>query len=89
MARPKKIDKLVPFTVMLKQDQINVIKKLAEKAELPAGQLARNCIELGLDEAKGMERLGILRLIGSSRRAIDKFKEKFNINEDFKNIDKD
>jgi len=50
--------------------------------------MARNCIEFGVEEAQGMERLGILRLIGSSRRGIDKFKEKFNINGNFKDADK-
>ena len=86
MARPKKTDKLVPFTVMLKKENINEIKKIAEKAELSAGKLARNCILLGLDEVRAMERLGIARLVGSSRRTIEEFKKKFNINSDFKEI---
>ncbi len=87
MARPKKTDKLVAFTVMLPPKEIAEIKRIAEKAELSAGKLARNCIMLGLDEVKGMERLGIIQLIGGSRRTIDQFKKRFNIKSDFKDID--
>ncbi len=87
MARPKKNDKLIPFTVMLSPKDIAEIKRIAEKVELPAGKLARNCLQLGLDEAKGLERLGIIQLIGGSRRTIDQFKERFNINSEFKDID--
>ncbi len=84
MARPKKNDdKLVPLTVMLKKEHIDEIKLIAEAAELTAGKLARNCILLGLDEVRVMHKLGLARLVGSSRRALEKIKKKFNIETEF------
>jgi len=88
MARPKKDEKLVPFTVMLPPKHIEEIKNIAEKGELTAGKLARNCLLLGLDEARAMNRLGIVRLIGSSRRALDEIKKKFNLDSNFELITK-
>ena len=83
MARPKKNETLVPFTVMLTPKHIEEIKKIAEKGELTAGKLARNCLLIGLDEARAMNRLGIVRLIGSSRRALDEIKKKFGLDSNF------
>ena len=87
MARPQKKDKLVPFTVMLQQKDINDIKKIAEKAELPAGKLARNCLLIGLDEARALNRFGLARLIGGSRRTIDRIKKQMNIKTSNEDID--
>ena len=83
MVRPKKDEKLVPFTVMLTPKHVEEIKNIAEKGELTAGKLARNCLLIGLDEARAMNRLGIVGLIGSSRKALDEIKKKFNLDSNF------
>ena len=77
LGRPKKTEKLYAFTVMLKQDDINEIKEIAERAELSAGRLARNCLLSGLEDARILDRIGFVRLIGGSKRAIAEIKKRF------------
>lgn len=62
---------------MLKQDDINEIKGIAERAEMSAGKLARNCLQAGLDDARLLDKLGAARLVGASRRTIGQFKKSF------------
>lgn len=77
LGRPKKTEKLCAFTVMLKQDDINEIKEIAERAELSAGRLARNCLLSGLDDARILDRIGFARLIGGSKKVIAEIKKRF------------
>ena len=82
MARPKKKDKLIPFTVMLEPKHIKEIKAIADRGELTAGRLARNLILIGLDDAKLFDKIGMVGAIGTSRRKIDALKKRFNLNLD-------
>jgi len=82
MARPKKDEKKIQYTVMLEPSLIEEIKKLAEKGEIPPGRLARNLIKIGLDDARILDKVGLIKLVGSSRRQIDQIKKRFNLSFD-------
>jgi hypothetical protein len=85
MARPKKEEKKVQYTVMIEPSLIKEIKELAKKQKMPPGTLARNCLKIGLDDVRMFERAGIIRLVGSSRRQVEKMKKKFDL--DFDGLD--
>ena len=70
--------KLRSYTVMLSDSDIELIKEIARRSEMQPGTLARNLIRLGLDEAEILSSLGVVSLIGSSRKVIDKFKSLAN-----------
>ena len=80
MARPKKDDKKIQYTVMVEPSVIEEIKKLAEKAEMPAGTLARNCLKMGLDDARLLDKGGFIKMVGASRRKIDQIKKLIDFN---------
>ena len=86
MARPKKDEKKIQYTVMLEPSIIKEIKYMAEKAELPAGRFARNLIKSSLEEARLFDKAGIISLVGSSRRKMDEFRKRFNLKFDSKDI---
>ena len=75
MARPKKDEKKIQYTVMIEPSIIEEIKKLAEKAEMPAATLARNCLKMGLDDARILNKAGFIKMVGASRRKIDQIKK--------------
>lgn len=79
MARPKKDEKKIQFTVMLEPSIIEEIKQLAQKGEVPPGKFARNLLKIGLDDARVFDKVGLIKLVGSSRRQIDQIKKRFNI----------
>ena len=79
MVRPRKIDKKIPYTVMLEPKVIKEIKKMAETAQLPAGAFARNLLLIGLDDARLFHKLGFISLLGASRQKIDEIKKRLNI----------
>jgi len=85
MARPKKDEKLVPFTVMLLPTIIQEIKEIAERGQIPAGKLARNMLLCGLDDARLLDKFSLIALFASSKQALEKVKKKFNLSWD--NID--
>jgi len=82
MARPKKEEKKIQYTVMLEPSIIEEIKNLAEKAGLTPGKFARNLIKSSLEEARLFDKAGIISLVGSSRRKMDEFRKRFNLNFD-------
>ncbi|BBO89923.1 hypothetical protein [Desulfosarcina ovata] len=79
MARPKKDEKKIQYTVMIEPSVIEEIKILAEKAELPTGTFARNLLMLGLEDARVFDKAGIIKLVGTSRKQMDKIKKKFGL----------
>lgn len=85
MARPKKSEKKVQFTIMLEPSMIEEIKALADRGEIPAGTFARNLLKIGLDDARILDRSGLIKLVGSSRKQIEKMKKRFNLN--FEDLD--
>ena len=82
MARPRKKEKKIQYTIMLEPSTIDEIKGLADRADVPAGTFARNLLLIGLDDARIFDKAGITRLIGSSRKKIDEIKKRFNLDLD-------
>ena len=82
MGRPKKDEKKISYTIMLEPSIIEEIKEMAIRAEEEPGVFARNILKTGLDDARLFDKAGLLRLIGSSRRQIEKVKKQFNISWD-------
>ncbi len=79
MARPKKDEVKIQYSVMLEPSIIQEIKTLAKKAEVPPGTFARNLIKSGLEEARLFDKAGIIGLVGASRRKMDEFRKRFNL----------
>ncbi len=67
---------------MLEPTVIEDIEYIAKRAEIPPATLARNLIKSSLDEAKLLDKFGLVRLIGSSRRKLDELRQKYNITYD-------
>lgn len=78
MGRPKKEKPMVKIAVSIEQKDLEDLERIAKKAEVPLGQFKRNMILLGLEEARGMERVGIVGAVGFTRRKIDKVKATFS-----------
>lgn len=78
MARPKKEKKLVQYTIMLHPDIVKEIKDMAKSADLPPAALARNLVMLGLDDARLLHKVGLIRLLSGGRNKIEQIKEQFN-----------
>ena len=86
MARPKKDETKIQYTIMIEPSVIEEIKEIAKRADLQPGTFARNCLLLGLDEARLFDKAGITKLVGTSRRKMDEFKKRFKLL-DLDNID--
>jgi len=63
MARPKAKEAKKQYTVMLKPSVVEEIDRLADKLELSRSQFMSNLIEMGIDDAKGLEKLKVLDLV--------------------------
>ena len=77
MARPKIKEPKQQFTVMLKPSIVKEIDRLAEKADLSRSQFMANLIEMGLDDAKMLDKLGFISAIKSGRKVIEQLKKSF------------
>ena len=62
------------FTVQLEPELVAKIDKLAEKLGMSRGQLMRNCLISGFDDAVMLDRLGVLQAINYTSR-LREFKE--------------
>lgn len=71
MARPKVNEPKQQFTIMLKPSVIKEIDKLAEKIDLSRSQFMANLIEMGLDDAKILDKMGFLNAIKAGRKIIN------------------
>lgn len=63
MARPKAKEPKQQFTVMLKPSIVKEIDKLADKIEISRSQLMANLIEIGLDNARVLNAIGMVDII--------------------------
>ncbi len=63
------------FTVQLEPELVVEIDKLAEKLGISRGQLMRNCIISGFDDALMLDKLGISQAI-NYRHRLKEFKDK-------------
>ena len=81
MARPTVKEPKQQYTVMLKPSVVKEIDKLAEKADLSRSQLMGNLIEMGLDDAKILDKMGLLKAVGAGQKVIQKLKNSFKTDE--------
>jgi len=63
------------FSVMLKPSFVAEIDKYAEKYDLTRSQLMANLMEVGLDELRALDRLGIVKTVFMGTNIMKKFKE--------------
>lgn len=77
MVRPKVKETKQQFTVMLKPSTVKEIDKLAEKLEMSRSQFMANLIETGLDDAKTLDKVGMLSLFRAGGKLAAKLKNKF------------
>ena len=75
MVRPKAQELKKQFTVMLKPSAVQEIDRLAKKLELSRSNLMGNLIEMGLEDAKVLDRSGALWLVKAGRKALQFFNE--------------
>jgi hypothetical protein len=76
MVRPKEKEPKHQFSVMLKPSKVDEIDKLAEKYNLTRSQLMANLIEIGLDDMKTLDKMGIVPLVYQGSNILKAFKEK-------------
>jgi metal-responsive CopG/Arc/MetJ family transcriptional regulator len=74
MVRPKVKEPKQQYTLMLKPSVVEEIDKLAGKLELSRSQLMSNLIESGLEDAKLLEKIGVLKLAMLGDKISQKFK---------------
>jgi metal-responsive CopG/Arc/MetJ family transcriptional regulator len=75
MARPKQADPKRQYTVMMKPDTVQEIDRLAKKLDLSRSQLMSNLIQMGLDDARTLEKSGALWVVTAGKKAYQFFKE--------------
>ena len=75
MARPKLQDPKKQYTVMLKPSTVQEIDRLARKLDLSRSQLMSNLIQMGLDDARTLEKSGALWVVTAGKKAYQFFKE--------------
>jgi len=61
---------------MLKPSKVDEIDKYADKYNLTRSQLMANLIEVGLDEMRTLDKIGVVPLVYQSSAIMKKFKEK-------------
>jgi len=71
MARPKVNEAKQQFTVMLKPSLIVEIDKYAEKAELSRSHLMANLIEMGLEDVKILDKMGLIDAVKAGKKIIN------------------
>jgi len=76
MVRPKEKEPKHQFSVMLKPSIVQEIDKYAEKYNLTRSQLMANLIEVGLDDFKALNRVGLAPAVFHTMEILKKFKEK-------------
>lgn len=81
MGRPKKETKLEQINVMLERSDIDEIERFAKKIGISRGQLMRNLVKNGLDDATMFDKIGLLGIITSGMDAIRKLRKKIDMGE--------
>jgi hypothetical protein len=75
MVRPKAKEPKHQFSVMLRPSTVDEIDKFAEKYDLTRSQLMANLMEVGLDELRALNKLGIVQTVFMGTNIMKKFKE--------------
>lgn len=68
MGRPPVKEAKKQYTIMLKPSVVAEIDRIAERVNLTRSQLMGNFIDFGLDETKGMERIGLIKAVSVYRK---------------------
>ena len=68
MGRPPVKEAKQQFTIMLKPSVVKEIDRIAERLGLTRSQLMGNYIEFGMEETKGMERVGIIKAVSAFKK---------------------
>ncbi len=68
MGRPPIKEPKQQFTIMLKPSVVKEIDRIAERLGLTRSQLMANYIDFGMEETKGMERVGIIKAVSVFKR---------------------
>lgn len=68
MGRPTVKEAKQQYTIMLKPSIVKEIDRIAERINLTRSQLMGNYIEFGIEETKGMERVGIIKAVSLYRK---------------------
>jgi len=68
MGRPPIKEPKQQYTIMLKPSVVKEIDRIAERLGLTRSQLMANYIEFGMEETKGMERVGIIKAVSAFKR---------------------
>jgi len=63
MVRPKEKEPKHQFSVMLKPSTVAEIDKFADKYNLTRSQLMANFVDLGLDEIRTLDKIGIVPIV--------------------------
>lgn len=79
MGRPKVNEPKQQFTIMLKPSVVDEIDKFSKKAEISRSQLMSNLIEMGLEDARILDKMGLIQAVKAGRKIINsligKYKE--------------
>jgi len=76
MGRKKIAEAREPFSTMLKPRAIEDIKRLAEKMHITPSLMASNLIDMGLDDAELLDKLGLIRVTLIANDVANKIKNK-------------
>jgi len=68
MGRPPVKEAKQQYTIMLKPSVVKEIDRIADRIGLTRSQLMGNYIEFGMEETKGMERVGIIKAVSVFKR---------------------
>ena len=77
MARPKSKEPKQQYTVMLKPSIVKDIDRIADKLEISRSQLMANLIDSGLDDARILDKLGVLAIIKAGGKLNAKLKRDY------------
>lgn len=77
MARPKISEPKKQYTVMLKPSVVKEIDSIATKLDLSRSQFMSNLIDMGLDDAKVLDKLGVFKLVMVGGKLANKLKIDF------------
>lgn|GEM_PF-3209894 len=80
MGRPKKPNKLEQINVMLETKEIKEIERLAKKIGISRGQLMRNLVRNGLEDARMFDKSGFLAVVCSGYKAIKEMRDRISLN---------
>jgi hypothetical protein len=77
MARPKIKEPKKQYTVMLRPSVVDEIDKLAKKLGLSRSQLMANLIDVALEDAKLLDKIGVFKLVMMGGKLANKLKIDF------------